>query len=727
VINLDKSQMLEGLMVYPDDTTPNMFFVIPDQPRFRIDEVTKKPVFTFIKYKLPIDRPDGSKGGGFVIFDATLTVPDEKRKKILSTLDGQLQASGFTGRDGQPLKAQLGQLTFSSGTASLVLLDSGGALVSKIESVGKPSLYGSLICAFTAELSPEGATILEAVMKKSGGVAQIAYDLHCSATLPPITGRVWFYASKFYSFYQSVDKSGGSWDSSNDSETDTQRENFINSQTGGVFFDFSHLNIADPEAARKTQDSITNWGWAQLDTAIKTAILPDIKAADDRGDHGMDHIKKMQSTWESSSFDRYFSEKEAIDFHIIPQGTLPNITDMGFKWEDFFVEVDANDPFFAQIRASVAINADFAKFRINSVDVHCEYTKGNPATIQDFHFVKADDIGKFASNTVNGDMGYAYSYEVNYLDQSKAYSSGLIPTNKGQITVNANQLGILYVDLTVGSVDFTKTPQVQVSIRYPDVDANGNPISSQFTFASDKKSDALIAVLLKPVDKKYKYQTNFIMADGTQIIGDWTESDTSQIYINSPFVMKTFSFIAEADFATSVDTIFLKMKYVDTPNNIEQETDFTFSASNLSKDWAIPIIRSNTGRISCSGVIMYKNHTQEDLTVVDTDRDLITFGPPNQAIVTVAPDTTLIDFTQVKLIKLDLHYADTEHKIDVKHEFLLRGTGAPPQPWTFYARDPQKTSYSYVATFFMATTPPKQVQLAPATSSDTDLVLMMPS
>jgi len=52
--------------------------------------------------------------------------------------------------------------------------------------------------------------------------------------------------------------------------------------------------------------------------------------------------------------------------------------------------------------------------------------------------------------------------------------------------------------------------------------------------------------------------------------------------------------------------------------------------------------------------------------------------------------------------------------------------GANPPPWTFYARDPKLTSYTWSATFYMGT-PPKVVQVPPSTSSDSDLVLMMPS
>jgi hypothetical protein len=731
MLNLDKLQQIEGLSVYGDDSQANLFYVLADQPRFRIDDVTKKPVFKFIKYKMPVGRPDGSKGGGFVIFDSNFVVPDDKMNKIQSVIDSQLQNSGWKDASGQPLKAQIGRITFTSGTASLTLLDSGGALVSKIESVGKPSLYGSLLCSFTAELTPEGATVVEAAMKGSGGVAQIAYDLHCSATLPPITGRVWFYASKFYSFYQSVDKSGGSWDSSDNTEVDKMRESFTSSQAGGVYFDFSHLDLSNPDAAKQTKEAITNWGWSQIDQAVKTAVLPDIKAAEDRGDHGMEHIQKMQSTWESSSFDRSIAEKEAIDFHLIPQGTLPNITDMGFKWQDFFLEVDANDPFFAQINATVAVNADFDRFGIDSVDVHLEYTKTSPATIKDFHLKKPDDVGAFASDTANGDMNYAYSFSVNYKDQGQAYQSALTTTDKGHITINANDLGILYVGISVGSVDFIKTPQVQVAIRYPDADANGQPVNQQFTFDKDKKSDHMVAVILKPITKAYQYQITYIMADGTQVGTDWTDHQASELYINSPFVLATFSFLAEGDFANnfanSIDNIFLKMKYTDAANKIEQESDFLFTAANRSHDWQIPVIRQGKGQITYAGVVSYKNHTTENIPDTSSTSSLITFGPPNQAVVTVTPDPALIDFTKVKLIKLDFEYADKTNNIDIHQEIVVKQQGASPPSWTFYAKDPNKTSYSYGATFYMATDPPSVVKQAPATSSDGDLILMMPS
>jgi hypothetical protein len=204
------------------------------------------------------------------------------------------------------------------------------------------------------------------------------------------------------------------------------------------------------------------------------------------------------------------------------------------------------------------------------------------------------------------------------------------------------------------------------------------------------------------------------------------QSQSSKIFINSPFVLHTFSFLAEGDFTSGIDNIFLKMSYADDVNKIQQSTDFTFTANTRQKDWAIPVVSGSKGTISYSGVVSYKNHTTENLPLVSTTSDLIEFGPPNQVIVSVQPDATLIDFSKVKLVTVNLEYQDPANQIDVKQEFKLM-QGATVQPWTFYARDPSKTSYTWTAAFYMATTPPTVVKTPAATSSDSDLILMMPS
>ena len=118
-VDLGKQQLLEGLTVFGDSDSFARFYVMPNQPRFRIDSDTKKPVFRFIKYKLPVDRPDGRKGGGFVVFDCEFVVPEAKLAKIQAALDAQVQKLGIRDGQGQPLKAEIGHIPFTEAIASI--------------------------------------------------------------------------------------------------------------------------------------------------------------------------------------------------------------------------------------------------------------------------------------------------------------------------------------------------------------------------------------------------------------------------------------------------------------------------------------------------------------------------------------------------------------------------------------------------------------------------------
>ena len=740
-----------NITVYSDDTDPNTFYVMPDQPSFRIDPNTGKPSFKFIKYLMPVDRPDGNKGGGFLIFDSVFVISPDTMAAVKKQVGGSAKIAlpGFI-----PMPAS--STSIASPTATLTLLDSGGALVNKIESAGRPSLLGSLICSFTAELSPEGAAVVEAAMKGSGGIVQIAYNLSYMAVLPPVTGQIWFNATKFASYYQSIQKSGGSWDSGDNTENETMQEAFMSSDSGGVKFDFSGLDPNDPNAS-KLHDDLVNWGWQQLNVAVQnvlgsgkssssTTTPPSSGSSSngsgsgsssggvtgqntgsdlgsDRGDDGMENVTRNESSWSSFSFFETYNEKDSIPYNTTQQGTLENIP----NFDDYAVTINANDPFFAQVHASVSVDADFAKFSIQSVDINMIYDQSNPPTVGGFHFTKPDDIYKFDSNTVNGDLSYKYSVNVNYLDQSAPYKSAQQSTKDSILTLDVGSMGILYVNVTVTNVDFTKTPTVLVAMKYPDPDSTGAAINRQFSFDTTKKTDSLVVVIMQPFNKDYQYQVTYVMADGTQLVRPWQSDSTQELFIQSPFSQQTVSFISEGDFTNDVDNIFLKMSYVDAANNYQQTTDYTFTSANRSHDWSFPVIAGGQGIIHYSGVVSHKNHTTENIPDTTSTASLITFGPPNQQIITVTPDSSLLDFTQVKLVQINFSYSDPANNIALNQEVVLKQSGATPPSWTFYVKDPTKTAYTYQATFYMNGNPPTQKKQAAATSSDTDLVLMMPS
>jgi hypothetical protein len=168
------------------------------------------------------------------------------------------------------------------------------------------------------------------------------------------------------------------------------------------------------------------------------------------------------------------------------------------------------------------------------------------------------------------------------------------------------------------------------------------------------------------------------------------------------------------------------MTYVDDANKYQQSADYTFTSANRSHDWSFPVVSTGSGTIHYSGVVSHKDHTTDNIPDTTATTDLITFGPPNQAIVTVTPDASLLDFSQVKLVQVNFSYADPPNKIALQQEVVLKSTGATPASWTFYVKDPTKTAYNYQATFYMTSTP-APIKLPSATSSDTDLLLTMPA
>jgi hypothetical protein len=779
MLKFSNSQLIAGLTVYGDDRDQTMHYVMPEQPSFRIDPTTNNYSFKYIKYLMPVDRPDGSVGGGFLIFDSVFVIPPDKLNTIQAALNKQLNAGG-----GTAVTAKISLPPFiptlaannatASPTATLTLLDSGGALVTKIESSGKPSLSGSMICSFTAELSPEGAAVVEAALSTpatgsqvSGGIVQIAYNLSFMAVLPNITGRVWFHADKFASYYQSIQKTGGGWDHGPTTETETMREAFMSSDSGGVTFDFSGLDPNDPNSST-LQTTLTNWGWQQLNVAVQNILGSGSSApaatngaagngtqaapsngssgngasaggvtgqntgsdlGSDRGSDGLQNVTRNESSFSSFSFDESFSQKSSILMNTTQQGTLANIP----NFAAYKVTINADDPFFTQLHASVNVDCDFTRFSIESVDVNLIYDQGStqnppvPAKTGGFHFTNSSDVYKFDSNTVNGDLTYKYSFNVNYLDQSAPYKQALQSTKSPVLTIPVGSMGILYVNVTVTNVDFTKTPTILVAMKYPDTDAAGAAINRQFSFNSASSNASLVVVIMKPFDKQYEYQVTYEMADGTQLVRPWQSDSTQQLFITSPFSQQTVSFLSEGDFANDVNNIFLKMTYVDAVNNYQQTADYTFTSSNRSHDWSFPVIAGSQGVVHFSGVVSHMNNTTENIPDTTSNSSLITFGPPNQKIITVTADPVLLDFTKVALVQVNFSYADPANNISLNQEIVLKPAGATPPSWTFYVKDMTKTSYTYQATYFMAGNPPTRLQQPPVTSADTDLVLAMPN
>ena len=311
------------------------------------------------------------------------------------------------------------------------------------------------------------------------------------------------------------------------------REAFINSQAGGVTFDFTGLPMGDATIA-KLHDDFVNWGWQQLNTAVQSVLGSSSSSTpatggdgssssssnagvtgssvgsdlgQDRGDDGMEHVTRNESSFASFSFDEYYRERDSIAYETVQQGTLPNVA----NFEQYAETINANDPFFAQIHATMTCNADFAKFNIVSVNANCKYTKSNPATVAGFTFKTPDDVLEIRFRHDQWRYALRISIQRQLLRPESGLRFATFTTEDQVTTLDVGTMGVLYVNLTASNIDWTTVKQVQLALQYPTPIRPAPAISREFAFDTNTRTATLVVVLLKPVDKQYTYTVTYVL------------------------------------------------------------------------------------------------------------------------------------------------------------------------------------------------------------------------
>lgn len=722
---------IDGLTAFGDDASPFIFYLVSSTPRFR-QGPDGSPVFQFLKYREPVPREGGRKGGGFAIFDVEFAVSADVEKKAKEALQEQVNADPRFARVNPKPVVKIGTISWIKGASQIQVLDGGGpnaALVERVENPGAPALYGDLITPFTIEFSAEGATLAEQAFQSKGPSVQVIYDLTTPMKMPPMRVDVWFHAEKFMNFYQKVDIDSG-WYSSH-TRRETIRQQFISNECCGV-------NV-DPGAVtdQKIVNSLRDWGFQQLDDIVKRLAvgdIPDVSSDDRKVPDGIDHLERRITVDKIANANRTFTEGVVIELNLGPRGSLPGITTLTgkdgkpIKWQDFFRTVDLNDPFFQQINVNIRANADFNNLPIFDVEGRISYDEGNTHTSLPFSLSSPNDVVKFASFIENNKKAYQYNYKVNYKGETRAFDSGTI-LSKGDepLTIDVGDTGILLANVQAGDINFDEVTQALVTIHYEDSANNVPPVEWEMVLDKDHKAQALQKVIFAARNAPFKYKVKYDMKDGKTYFIDWKTNAAAQIYVGSPFGgRKTISLRAIGDLQADIGTIFVDIKYADDANHYVQSNSVALSKSQPFIDWSFPVIDDSVGKVTYSGTIQFQDGQIQNIAETTAAKNTILLGRPKDdsefLSVTVQPD--LVDFTKVKLVKVALHYADPAHEIDSTKDFIITKNTSTAPVWTLRLQDKTKKGYEYRASFFLLDGTSKSV--GPITTSEPILLLEMP-
>jgi len=705
MLQIDKVQQIQDVTVYGDDKNDFTFYLVPQTPRIRMED--GKPVFKFVKYR-ELRKEGNDLFGGVCAFDTEFVVAPDKlaavKAELQKTVDNRYQQRGK-----QPPQIVIGPLTYTAGTANLNIGE-GGTLVEKVRGAGKPSLFGNNVATFWVELTKAGATVFEQALQGQGGFVSVVYDLKIWAKLPAVTARGWWHASQFYAFVQEINTEENFW--SEDSYEESIRETLRKHEVMGTEFSFIGNPALSAADQLKMEQEIRAAVTRQLEDAVERNMLKEIEKTDPdtkslREDQNIEDIKRTVSKTQVADVNISFKESQVIQWNIVPQGLLPNITTMKgpdgkpFNWKDYALDVDLNDPFFQTLEVSVRVNADFANLPIFNVEAKLSYPSGPDKPVQEYVFSSPDEVGKFRTFVANNNRKYKFVYQVNYKGDSRVYSSEEVETDDTQLTINVDDLGILVVDIAPGDINFTQVKQAQLTVRYEDQGIT--PIERQFTLTPDKNSYQIREVIFKARTQPIRYSVKYFMTDGREYEVKDKEQDAPQIYINDPFsAMKTVGLRAVGDLNARIQSIMVDLIYKDaTNNNYTQTKSMALSKATPFFDWTFPVIDENAGEVKYSGTIQYMDGTTQDIPEMVAKRSTIQLGNmiADRLEIMVVPD--LVDFTKVKLVNVSLHYIDSANQVEERKDLIFKA-GEQAKNWVVDLKNKNAREYKWSARFFMA-------------------------
>ena len=724
MLQIDKVQLIDEVTVYGDHEYFNVFYPLPQQPRYRLD-AQGRPAFSFFKYRYPVDRPDGKKGGGFLIFDAEFVVDEAKLAKVKLELEKQVTDEATRRRITPVPPVVIGTITYTKGKNSLLYPQNG---VDKfVPNGGTPSLFGKNVSTFALELTDEGATFFETAMQGLGGAVSIRYDLWFFARLPEVRIHSYFNATKFYSFYQTIDVEWRMWDE--DDYRETVREEMIQSES--MTIDIEWGGVTDP----KVQAPIRDWATRALEDAVERNMIEAIAPMSEdqrKKPDGIDNVTRDITSSRIASVAIDYKEAQSVEYFVAPQGMLPNITGLKdaagapIKWSDFSRTIDLDDPFFKQLRVNVGANADFAHLPIHSVEVKLGY-KGRPmANLVEGEpegevvLNSADDLGKFAAFVVEDDWKYKYSYQVNYRGQSRRYQSPEIETNEGVLTIGVDDVGIIAVDVSAGDLNWAEIDRASVTFRYEDEGVE--PFEEQFQLTQAAATHRIERVIFQPMRKNYRYRVRYFMKNGTEYQGGENESRSSKLFVNDVFeARKTVAVRGVGDFAARVQTVFVDLEYKDTANAYTQNKSQALTAQSPFFEWVFPVINATAGQVTYKAMVSYKDGTTDSVPVTVAAGSTILLPPVVEAYLEVQVVPDLIDWALVRLARVSFAYADPDSKVAASKDFIFSPANKAGASWKVELKNKQQDAYRYTVTYYLANGLQKTV--GPVTTRDRTLIL----
>ena len=374
-----------------------------------------------------------------------------------------------------------------------------------------------------------------------------------------------------------------------------------------------------------------------------------------------------------------YSEQAAVAREAAPQGLFSTVI-QGLDLRTAIKEISLDDDFFTRLVATVSVGTDLNASGVAALAVNLEYPGDRPAnappkTVDGFLF-KPDSLTPQTFNSWlddKKDLTYRYQMTVDFKPDSPWHGKDAKVTSDWQVT-RSRQLvidpldvvGLLDVEMSLGSVDATQISQVQVDLSYEDT---ANNFDAQQTIVLKPGAGGIGSAhwklrLSNPNQRQYRYLLTYFMQDNVHYQTDWQTTEDPSLVVNDPFQSVLRLRLVPVLDAASLIEADVNVKYSE-PSGYSRQYPIVFSGPTLtSQALAIPTLtKTPTG------------YTY-DITVINQDGSTKAVGPttvtPDTQVVVVSDGAGATHRIRVRLPSPSLGPGLAAIKVD------LTGPGAPP-------------------------------------------------
>lgn len=710
---------VDGLTVFRDDDDISAFYYLP-----RTLQIARtgdgKPMFTFLKYQLPVEREGkDDKGGGYLVFTTQLV---EDANFLNGTVKDRLSSRMRAEHPNEPnlppptLKA----IDFTGGEVRLLIMKDN-RFVAEVQS-GRPSLFGDNTASFAVELKDLGAQLFYEALKKGAGIAVVEYDLLFDIRLPAV--HVHAHASSNevktatmgYTVSQIEDED--TW--GNETTTDVAHRTSVSEVMDSQGLITLTIDKGSSQIEDEDVEALRAFAFSKLDEWVKENFLKggSIATEEDRKSQWMSFIHEDIN----KTFDLDLLQRDVVQRQYNPSARFdPGF--LGADIDDVVLDIDLGTAewYFNTLTVNVDTNLDFELYGdiVHSVVGHFSYEGEKDGHRIDkresFAFTKTDRLPKkFTTRLAKvGQDTYTVEVQVNY--KSGAVTTATLYSEESTLrdyTLRVPNPGVMKLDVAATDVlafDTQKLTSIEVEIKYGDPARKVPEVVEKVILTKEKYEAQYRRVIHALWDKPYQYRITYVINDDSgpqRITTEWLEgghdpgSTSAYLSIGTPFDnLFHLSVVPSADW-TEVQSLLVDLDYVDEASDYRQRRTLSLSEQSMATLtqplWKFPLRDPDQRAYRYAVKTLGKDGTvrSRDWETVPSDAGTLIVGNAIGGVVKIAvdPGDTGLGST-LRRVVVRLKYEDKANGVLDEQALVFRE--ATPQTWSVARADASVSDYTY--------------------------------